>query len=184
MRSLIIAAASLSVAVVASPVFAQSPLDLGQVQVYGTLGYSNLDGNGVDLSAVQGRLGARYGRYFGVEGELAGGTDDLHTTDSAGTPLKVGLRNQEAIYGVGFLPLTPSLDLFARGGFGGTDGKLGDYAVPTTYRYGGESWNYGAGAKYFFGAGKTGVRADYTRYDYEHEVPDDNVWSVALVRKF
>jgi hypothetical protein len=184
MKSLLIAGAAFTAAALGvAPALAQSVPYLGQMQAYGTLGYANLNGNGVDLSAVQGRIGARFGRYFGIEAEYAGGTNFDHTTDSFGTPLKVGLRNQEAVYGVGFLPLTPRLDLFARGGFGGTDAKLGDYALPTRYRFGDESWNYGAGAQYFF-AGPNGVRVDYTKYDYEHDQPNEDVWSVAFVRKF
>jgi hypothetical protein len=184
MKSLFSAVFGLAAAVFAAPALAQSLPPLSPIQGYGTLGYSNLDGNGVDLSAVQGRLGARFGRYLGIEAELSGGVNYDKTADGLGGPLKVGLRNQEAIYGVGFLPVTPGLDLFARGGFGGTDAKLGDYATATTYRYGSESWNYGAGAQYFFSNGPNGVRADYTRYDYEHDQPDENVWSIAFVRKF
>ena len=184
MKTRLIASLGLASALVAAaPAMAQSVPYLGQVQGYGTLGYSNLDGNGVDLGAVQGRLGARFGQYFGVEGELSGGVDEDHVATANG-PVKAGLRNQEAVYAVGFLPITPGFDLFARGGFGGTDAKLSDYAALLTYKYGSESWNYGAGAQYFFNNGPNGLRADYTRYDYEHDQPDDNVWSVAYVRKF
>jgi len=184
MKSLLLAVIGLSAATFTAPAFAQELPNLGPVQTYGTLGYSNVNGNGVDLGAVQGRLGARFGRYFGVEGEVSGGIDEDHTFGATGVPLKVGLNNQEAIYGVGYLPLSPSLDLFARGGFGGADGKVGDYASAPAYRYGGESWNYGAGAQYFYKGGPNGIRVDYTRYDYEQTQPDADVWSVALVRKF
>ncbi len=185
MKTQLIAAISLSSALIAgAPALAQSLPNLGQVQGYGTLGYANLDGNSVDLGAVQGRLGARFGQYFGVEGELSGGVDEDHSSAAFGPPVKVGLRNQEAVYAVGYLPIRPGLDLFARAGYGGTDAKLGDYATPVTYRYGGNSWNYGAGGQYFFNNGPNGLRTDYTRYDFGHDTPDENVWSVAYVRKF
>jgi hypothetical protein len=44
--------------------------------------------------------------------------------------------------------------------------------------------NYGVGGQYFYKGGPNGLRAEYTRYDYQdHAVPDDVV-SVAYVRKF
>lgn len=187
MKSLLIASIGLGAAtIIAAPALAQTinlPL-VGPAQAYGALGYTNLQGDHADLSALQGRLGLRFDRYFGVEGELASGVNSHDpTTDSNGVPLKAGLTSQEAIYGVGFLPLGHNLDLFARAGYGGTAVKINS-VTPTVYRYGGDSWNYGAGAQYFFNGGPNGVRADYTRYDYENNAPDANVWSVAFVRKF
>ena len=43
---------------------------------YGTLGYTGINaGGGSDahIGAITGRIGERFGKYFGVEGELSGG---------------------------------------------------------------------------------------------------------------
>jgi len=187
MKRLILASFGLAAAMIGAPAMAQtmSIPYVGQVQAYGTLGYANLQGNHADLSAVQGRLGLRFDRYFGVEVEGASGANTFDPiTDSNGNQVKVGLNNQEAVYGVVFLPVWHGVDLFARGGFSGEDIKL-DTAGPTPYRYGNrESWNYGGGAQYFFNGGPNGIRADYTRYDYNDNAPNDNVYSLAFVHKF
>jgi hypothetical protein len=187
MKTLLLAGFGLVAAAIGAPAMAQtmSVPYVGAVQGYGTLGYANLQGNGADLSAMQGRLGMRFDRYFGIEAEAATGLNTYDPiTDANGNQVKVGLNNQEAIYGVVFLPLGHGVDLFARGGFGGEDVKL-DSALPTSYRYGNsEGWNYGGGAQYFFHNGPNGLRFDYTRYDYNDDAPNDNVYSLAFVHKF
>jgi len=39
---------------------------------YGTIGYADTHGDGVDLGTIQGRLGWRFNEWLGAEGELAG----------------------------------------------------------------------------------------------------------------
>lgn len=177
MKSLIIAA-SVAVSCAAVPALA-SAQDTASPQVYGTVGYANAKDDDANLGAIQGRLGARWG-YFGVEGELAGGvkSDDVNV---GGTNVNVKLRHQEAIYGVGFLPVSPNLDLFARVGYGNTDIKASSAGLSTTGHD--QSWNYGVGGQYFF-TDKDGVRVDYTRYDFQHGSENADVWGVAYVRKF
>jgi long-subunit fatty acid transport protein len=148
---------------------------------YGTLGYADTDLDHVNLGSIQARLGARFGQYFGVEGELAGGVKS-DTVNVAGTDVKVKLNSQEAIYGVGFLPLSPNFDLLARVGYGHSEGSGSVAGVSAIAK--GDSWNYGVGGQYSFD-GKNGVRADYTREQFQdHGGGDANVWSVAYVRKF
>ena len=90
----VVAAATLAVPAIAS---AQ---DSG-ITGYGSVGYSHHDLEGADVGAIQGRLGARFNPYLGVEGELGFGVrkDDI---DVAGVKGKAELKNQMAIYGVGF----------------------------------------------------------------------------------
>src|SRR5258708_23839611 len=109
---------------------------------YGTLGYAGTSLDHVDLGAIQGRVGARFGQYFGVEGEVSGGVKD-DEVNVGGTDVKVKLDHQEALYGVGFLPISPNLDLLARGGYGhtGSPGAAPRGSAPAQ----GGSWNYGAG---------------------------------------
>lgn len=148
---------------------------------YGTLGYTDTNLGQLNLGSIQGRVGARFGQYFGVEGELSTGVNG-DTTDVGGTEAKVKQNSQEAIYGVGFLPLAPNFDLLARVGYGHTSGTEAIAGVTPILRS--DSWNYGVGGQYSFD-GKNGVRLDYTREAFQaHGAEDANVWSVAYVRKF
>jgi hypothetical protein len=160
----LIAAASVAVMGFAAPALAQAQPAV-PTGVYGTLGYTNFGGDDIDLGAIQGRLGYRFNNYLGAEGELATGVKKDHG---------VKLDHQEAIYGVGFLPLTPQWELLGRVGYGHTDTNLGAA----------DSWNYGGGVQYHWD-GKNGVRAEYTRQDYQREAGgESNTWSVAYSRRF
>jgi hypothetical protein len=169
------AAAVLGIAAFAAPAMAQDANS--GVTYYGNLGYTGVDSKGTDLSAIDGRLGARFGRYLGVEGEAAFGVN----SDSVGSGTNVRLNNAEAVYGVAYLPVRPNIDLFARVGYGGEDYHFSG-AFPGHDNT--NSWNYGVGAQYFWD-GKDGVRGDYTRVDGTgHSAPDANTWGVNFVRKF
>jgi outer membrane immunogenic protein len=175
----LIAAASLAATAFAIPALAQAQ-SLSPTTVYGSLGYSQSRAEGVDLGAIQGRLGARFGQYLGIEGEVAGGVDD-DSTYVGGVPVNVKLEHEAAIYGVGFLPITPNADLYARVGYGNS--KIKASALGGSATGDGDSWNYGVGGQYFLD-GKNGIRADYTRYDVKDSGVDANVWSLGYVRKF
>lgn len=176
---LIATAAAVATLAGAAPAVAQ-PLDLSTTpSFYGSLGYSNYD-NHSDTSAITGRLGVRIGKYFGVEGEGAGGVATGQTHVFGGTN-QVRLNDAFAGYAVGYLPLMHNADLFARVGYGSTDSHITGPGVSFgDYR---EGIAYGAGAQYFF-SGPNGVRFDYTRMDYGPTVGDSNTWSLAYVRKF
>ena len=93
----------------------------------------------------------------------------------------VRLNDEEAIYGVGYLPVSPNADLFARVGYGNQDFHFG--GAGSGHESSG-SWNWGVGGQYFFD-GKDGVRLDYTRVNTtRHDVPDANTFGVNYVRKF
>jgi hypothetical protein len=177
MKSWLFVACAAGVAACASMAAAQS-LDL-HPQYYGTLGYNDFStDNGADLSAVTGRLGARLNPYFGAEGEVSVGVGSDHFNNGAG----VHLNDQYAGYAVGYLPLQPNLDLFARGGFGHSDFHTSFQGVNADQ--GADSWNFGAGGQYFFDH-KDGFRAEYTREDFQcSHCSGADVWSVAFVRKF
>ncbi|QUD88089.1 outer membrane beta-barrel protein [Phenylobacterium montanum] len=184
MKTLFLATVGAAAALVSAPALAQEAVSFAPVTTYGTLGYSNLSDNGVNLDALQARLGARFGHYLGVEGEASGGFDGDHV-NLAGDAGSARLRNQFAGYAVGYIPLSPNADLFARVGYGQASFKLSDYTLGQSFNANRDSVNYGAGGQYFFGGGPNGVRLDYTRYDYtQHDAGANNVWSVAYVRKF
>jgi hypothetical protein len=144
-------------------------------QVTGSLGYSAVDADDATLGAITGRLGWRSG-YFGVEGEVSGGISD-DTVAGA----KVELKHQFAGYGVLTVPMNENFDLFARVGYGQTkiEASAAGFSASGTEN----SFNYGAGAQYFFD-GKNGIRGDYTRMDFENGGGDADVWSLSYVRRF
>lgn len=173
---MLIAAASSVLALAATPVAAQ---EATSPTFYGNLGYSIVDGaSDVTLGAATARVGGRFHRYFGVEAEGALGVDSDKST-VAGVPVKVKLKHSIAGYAVGFLPVSPNFDLFIRGGYGSS--KLSASALGVTVSDSDDSWNYGLGGQYSFD-GKNGVRADYTRHDFDGS--HANVWSVSYVRNF
>jgi hypothetical protein len=179
MKSLIATAALAAIAAAVVPAAASA--QTAAPGAYGSIGYSAANQEGVDLGAIQGRLGYRFSPYLGVEGELAGGVKE-DDTNIAGVPVDVKLEHQEAIYGVGFLPVAPNADLYARIGYGNTSLKVsGPGGVSATGD--GDSWNYGVGGQYFFDD-KNGVRADYTRFDFKDDNGEADVWSIGYVRKF
>lgn len=179
MKNLMIATASAAALFAVGPALADSP-DYNGTSYYGTLGYTDLDGRDVNLGAITGRLGARFGRFLGVEGEVSGGVTTDHV-NVGGASVGSRIEDQYAGYAVGYLPLTPRADVFARIGYGDTRFKA---QAPGIAANGGvDSVNYGVGGQYMFD-GHNGLRADYTRYDYQRSGGDANVWSMAYVRRF
>lgn len=179
MKSLLIAASAAAALLCAAPAMAQS-INFSP-SYYGTLGYNDFSGQGADLSAVTGRLGVRLNPYLGAEGEVSVGAGGDHFNSTLGGE-SVHLNDQYAGYAVGYLPLKPNIDLFARVGFGHTDLHTSFQGVAADT--GADSWNFGAGGQYFFDHAD-GVRAEYTREDYQcSRCTGADVWSVAYVRKF
>lgn len=191
---LIYAAASAAVLAVAVPAVASAQA-APATPFYGNLGYADTHGSGVDLGTIQGRLGYRFNNWLGVEGELAGGvkSDDVHENiggvDVSG---KAKIEHQEAIYGVGFLPVAPNWEVLGRIGYGHTKAKVSDVTVSgpggavagPSASDSGDSWNFGVGAQYHWD-GLNGIRADYTREEFTGSNSDHgDVWSIAYSRKF
>jgi opacity protein-like surface antigen len=167
----LIAATAAASAVAAVSAHAQD--DTGR-SWYGSLGYANHDTDGTNLGTLQGRLGYRPHRNFGVEGELGFGVNK----DSIGPGERARINDEEAIYGVGFLPLNPNFELFGRVGYGRTKYKI---SGPTSFSDSDTGWRLGAGAQWFWD-GANGLRGEYTREDHDHGHAD--VWGVSYVRRF
>jgi hypothetical protein len=180
MKTLLIAASA--AALIGVPALAQAQSADTTTGLYGTLGYGHTNApGGVDLGAIQGRLGYRANPYLGVEGELGYGVDSdkvaVGTTD-----VKVKQRGEAAAYGVGFLPVAPNFDLMARAGYGTTKYRASAAGAGVTGSQ--DSWNYGVGGQYRFD-GVNGVRADFTRKDFTGSNNGHaDVWSVGYVRRF
>lgn len=175
MRNILLAAAAITA--ISAPAFAQS---VTGPSYYGTLGYSQLDYSDGDLGAVTGRLGAKFNPYIGVEGEASVGVRD-DDFSIGGVNGKIEHQYDAAAYVVGTLPVTPNFELFARGGYGTS--KIKAELAGIEQEADGESWNYGAGANYYFD-GQNGVRADWTRRDFEDDAGEADVYSVSYVRRF
>jgi outer membrane immunogenic protein len=166
-----VAAATLSIAAPA----------LGQTTGYANLGYNHIDGGDATVGEVQGRLGMRFGRHVGVEGEAGLGVKNDEAT-VGGVTRRVESNPTAAAYGVGYLPIGERADIFARVGYGAsryrtTTGNVSVSDVQTNI-------NYGVGAQYFL-TDKDGVRVDYTRKDFNNDRIDDaDSVSAAYVRRF
>lgn len=193
----LMAAASAAILASALPAIAsaQDASTTRPVGAYGNIGYANAHDSGVNLGTIQGRLGYRFNDYLGVEGELAGGvkSDDVSTTVGTATVTgKAKIQHQEAIYGVGFLPVGTNWDLIGRVGYGHTKAKVSDITVTgpggtasnLSGSGDGDSWNFGVGAQYHWD-GQNGIRADYTREEFQGSGSGHgDVWSVAYSRRF
>ncbi|MGZ3275752.1 MAG: porin family protein [Caulobacteraceae bacterium] len=188
MKSLVAFAALAAVAAIAAPASAQTlPSYLAPISYNAGIGYTGIDLPGKDLGGITLRAGADFGKYFGVEGEATFGTTDVDNHNTVFNS-RLHLNQQYAGYGVVRYPVLPNANIFARGGYGHTDLTAGVTplltGVETTGKAGLDSWNYGAGAQYFFD-GKNGLRAEYTRQDFvSHGVGDADTWSVSYVHKF
>ncbi len=173
-----IAAATALAALALSPAaFAQTAPASGP---YVNLGYAHADAGQPNFEAFGARLGYRFG-MLGVEGEGAWGLKGYDLNVAPGTDVHLKLSHQYAAYGVGFLPLSPNTDLFARVGYGTT--KIKGSFAGTSVADDGESFNFGVGAQHHFD-GVNGVRFDYTRQEFRHGGGHANVFGVAYTRRF
>jgi opacity protein-like surface antigen len=125
-------------------------------------------------------MGAKFTPNFGVEAEVAGGVDGDKTY--APGQAKVKMEHQVAAYAVGYLPVTPNVDLIGRVGYGTTKFSTNNPAA-TQFDGSRDSWNYGVGAEYKLDD-KNGIRADYTRSDYTKSDLNSDTMSVGYVRRF
>ena len=186
MKSLVAFAALAAVAAIAAPASAQTlPAYLAPVSYNAGIGYTGVQTSGADLGAITLRAGADFGKYFGVEGEGSFGVNDQNGSIGS-VATKLHLNDQYAAYGVARYPLLPNANIFGRVGYGHSDikGTASLNNVSASQTVGLDSVNYGAGAEYFFD-GKNGVRAEYTRFDFQsHGAQDADTWTVSYVRKF
>ena len=173
MKKYLAAASAVAVLVGAAPAFAQN--------IDGSIGYSSFDTGDATVGAVTGRLGYSFNDVLGIEGEASFGVKDDTIVLPGPTNVDVEMKHQVAVYGTAGLPLGENGRVFARLGYGST--KLEASAAGVVASGSEESVNYGAGAQYFFD-GANGIRADYTKYDFDDGVGDADVWSVSYVRRF
>lgn len=183
MKSLLAAASAVAIAL-AVPAAAQAQ-DAAAPGAYVNLGYSYIDADGGHLDALQGRVGARLGSWFGVEGEvgLGLGSESITVDGPTGAPVtgSVKLKHELAAYAVGFAPVAANTDLLARIGYGTQ--KLRVRALGISDSDSVESFNYGLGVQHHFD-GVNGVRFDWTRFDFKEGFGKSDVFSLSYSRKF
>lgn len=148
-----------------------------QTGVYGSVGYQNTgnDKLGSNLGSVNLRLGDRITPHFGVEGETAFGT----STDRNDAGYKNKLTNKTALYGVGYVPVSPNFDLIGRVGVSDTNLKS-----PSANKIEeGTALDYGVGAQYHLSSDYA-LRADLTKSDFNGDKGSATTTSINLVKKF
>lgn len=192
-------AVSLAVIAFAAPALAQEPAGgFTDTSAYGSIGYSRVQTNGEDeladinVNAVTGRAGIRFGRYVGVEGEVSFGAGS-ETVDVLGVDVEVELDASFVGYLVGAIPITPNAEVFARVGYGRTGITASNDEAGVSSSASEVSVNYGIGGSYFFD-GRNGVRLDYTRFNFEDsedeedgeevEAGEFDVFSISYIRRF
>ena len=148
---------------------------------YGNVGYTAVDSSDdVVLGAITGRFGAKLVPNFGLEAEAGFGVKD-DSVNVGGVNVETELKHSVGVYAVGFLPINEQFELLARVGYATTkiEASAGGFSADDSE----ESWNYGVGAQYNFDA-VNGVRADYTRYEFDNDGGEADTWAVSYVRKF
>jgi hypothetical protein len=180
MKNVIVAsiAAATAAFICAAPASAQT---VSAPQFYGNLGYTFVDADaGLNYGVATARLGARLHPNFGLEAEAGLGVDG-DTLVVAGTTVRTKVKHSFGGYAVAFLPVTPQLDLFARGGYGAT--RIRAESATASASDSENSWNYGVGGQYMFDA-LNGLRAEFTRHDFDNNGGSADAWGVSYVRKF
>ncbi len=173
---------------------------------YGNLGYSyfalgdstdgDLDFDGPDFDAFTARGGYDFNEFFAIEGEGSIGLSDdsignFDFENEDGDMVTGGadaeLNHEIGVYAKGSYPVTPTLDLFARAGVVDASIDVDSTANPDDDNFvdiedGGDlGFAAGAGAEWMF-AGQNGVRAEYTRYEFDNGDADSA--TLSYVRKF
>lgn len=185
MKTLFVAASAVALAsLVPALAQAQTAPNTG---AYVNLGYARADTDPGKLDIIQGKVGYRFMPYFGIEGELATGlgSDKVTVPTGVANPATVSasikLKHEAAAYAVGFVPLSPNTDLFARVGYGTTKIRVRGAGVSASGSE--ESINYGLGAQHHFD-GVNGIRAEWTRQDFDNGSGKADVFGVAYTRRF
>jgi outer membrane immunogenic protein len=162
-----------------TPALAAAP-DYSGTTYYGDLGYANFTDSGANISEISGTLGVRVGQHWGGEFEISTGLNSSNAT-IVGQSGKLKVNEEGALYLVGFAPVSPNADLFAKIGFGGSN--LNFSFAGNKVNGESQSANFGAGGQYFFDA-HNGVRAEYIFHSVTNGDPNISTWTVSYVRKF
>ena len=150
-------------------------------RAYATLGYTAIDTEQAELGAVTGRFGYKVLPWIGAELEAGVGIEDEAFDVSIDGSGVIELKHDVAAYAVAFLPLGDHFEAHARIGYGTT--KIESSVAAVSVRGDGESFNYGVGASAFLD-GYNGLRADWTRREFQDNGGEADTWSVSYIRRF
>lgn len=152
-------------------------------EVRASAGYIRVDVDGRDFDAVAFTLGTDFNEYIGVEGQVDIGVgDEVLIACPAGDICITALTYIEMNYSAGLYAVANILQdehfrMFARAGYAHID--MDAQSEPTG---GDQGLSYGLGAEYLFD-GQNGIRADYTRTDFD-KFGDADRFSLSYVRRF
>jgi len=158
MKKNALAAACAAAALMAAPsALAQGS---GSTGWYAGAGYTHYDLDAVELGGVTGRLGYRFHPNFAVEGEATLGVveDDIAGID-------VELDHAYGVYGIGYLPVSPNVELFGRVGYAEVEAEAGPFNASA------DGVGYGVGAQMRV-AENVGIRGEYTRLEGDEDGAD------------
>lgn len=139
-------------------------------------GYERIDADIVDLDTVVVRAGYDFNQFFGVEGQANFGLSD-DTVNFGGTNVDVSMDYAFSGFLVAQYPVSDALNVFVRAGY--TYAEIDASVANITVSDDDSAAAFGAGAEYFF-TERSGVRFDYTRYDFE----DYDGFSLSYVHRF
>jgi outer membrane immunogenic protein len=137
--------------------------------------------SGADTGAIQGRVGAKLTPNFGVEGEVAGGVDD-DKVYTPGGPATVKMEHQVAGYAVGYLPVTPNIDLSWPAPATARPSSRRTIRPPRNSTAAATAGTTASALEYKFDD-KNGMRADYTKSEYTKSDLSSNTVAVGYVRQ-
>lgn len=169
MKKIVISVAAILAGAIAAPAAANA-------ETYANLGYTQFSSDNVDVGGATARLGYKFTPNFGVEGEASFGLDE-DSADVLGSPVDIKLNQEYGVYGIGFLPLGETVELFGRVGYVNVDAasSFGGFNVGIDE----DGVGFGGGVQWNF-TPKFGVRAEYTRL----EGNDDGVNAYGLSGAF
>jgi len=170
-------AAISAVALVAAFAGAAQAQDSGKYYVEG--GYANVQFQDENFGAANFGAGIKFNKYFGAEANVAFGISEQTLTDGTSS-VDAKVDNIVAAYLVGSYPVSANVELLGRIGFlrGEMSGKAGGIKVSIDD----DAFAAGVGVRYFPSGGVHGVRADFTRADFDGR--DVDQLSISYVRRF
>jgi hypothetical protein len=177
-----LAAVAVTGLTLAAPAFAD-PVpadDASSTSWYGSLGASQTRIDGARLGSVDARIGTRITPHIAAELELSDGLAKDHAP-KLGPDAQERLNYAAAAYGVGSVPVSSNVNLFARVGVG--ENRLSRTVSGLEVKPDLVSLNYGVGAVYKV-TPALDVRADYTRKSYDHRGGDADNWGLSLAHHF
>jgi hypothetical protein len=166
-----------AVALLATFASAAQAQDAGKYYVEG--GYANVDFDGENFGAANFGAGIKFNKYFGAEANVAFGISEQSYTEQ-GVTVDVKVDNIVAAYLVGSYPVSANVELLGRIGY--LRGELSGEAGNTKVSIDDDAFAAGVGVRYFPNGGLNGVRADFTRADFDGN--DVDQLSISYIRRF